>query len=289
MRRLALVILAVAGLLAPATASAQYAIPETTLTAAVAVGDDIVTIGVAAEVGDDIVTPFEVMRVIRLENTAGTRVRVLRGQRGSRNIVHPSDIIAWVDEPRRFFGGNPTGRCGDNQATTPYINANERRIWECVYGLWHEWDFDLVVDVPIVQHQTSDVSRQILREDFDRTLAAYPMSALGLSFVTPIVSDAGENIVLGSAFGPTWYEEIHAKTTATRSWIISNGALNIAENDANDEGMEWTIAAARCGLARLRRLDLTAVFRWLRQHGRPNRGREQGRPARDRVQGMDHQ
>ena len=233
--------LTVAGLV-PATASAQHSVPTNTLIDAISRTDLIVTFDTAVEVGNVVVTPFETMTVLAFEDADGLRVRVARGQSGTSATAHPVRTIAWVDEARYFRPRDPNGSCGF-YPVAPYVNVNGPSIWECLNGLWHRYDFGLSVSQHLQVFPGYTFPGTPIRENFERTIVAYHLDGFRITSQTQGVGDGHENVLYGSLLGNLmWYEERGAKAAATASWRIIDGRLNIAENDADNEGMGWVIA-----------------------------------------------
>jgi hypothetical protein len=124
-------------LVAAAACYGQVALRSTTLAAAAAAGDRYVYVASATgiEVGHLLFTGQETMRVREI---FGTRLTVTRGHEGFAQ-AHASGSRAYVDDRRYFSTKDRFGPCtASAEAVLPVVNIAQKRIFDCIAGVWTE-------------------------------------------------------------------------------------------------------------------------------------------------------
>jgi len=119
------------------------AMTTTTLSAAVALGDKVITVasatGITGRANGAATTllyvDFELMEV---ESITGTIVTVKRGISPTQATAHLSAATVYVGPPGAFYNGNPAGAASTTTAGVyyPAIVPSTREIYNIVGGLW---------------------------------------------------------------------------------------------------------------------------------------------------------
>jgi hypothetical protein len=131
-----------------APALAQTSMSSTTLSAAVAVSDNTVTVasatGITARstsVNTLLYVDQELMEVVSLD---GAVVRVIRGLNRTRVAAHASGATVWFGAPRSFSSADPAGTCtAAATGYSPRIVPSTGSMWYCYSSVWTRYDLDL--------------------------------------------------------------------------------------------------------------------------------------------------
>jgi len=115
----------------------------TTLSAAVALGDKVITVasatGITGRANGAATTllyvDFELMEV---DSVVGTFVFVKRGISPTQQTAHLTASKVWVGPPGAFLNGDPSGAVNTTDAGIyyPAIVPATRQIWDIIGGLW---------------------------------------------------------------------------------------------------------------------------------------------------------
>lgn len=139
MRNFRWLVLLIAVLVGVSTrAQAQTSINDTTLSAAVAVNDNTVSVTSASTIvaGHLLYVDMEAMDVV---SVSGTVITVRRGVEGTLATAHANARIVFSGARQRFYSTNPeAGGFGTCTRTAlqylPWINIREGIIWQCDYA-----------------------------------------------------------------------------------------------------------------------------------------------------------
>lgn len=132
-----------------APAFAQTTMTSTTLSAAVAPGDQRVIVasatGITARSGGAATTflfvDAELMEVV---SVSSTRVTVIRGAGSTKVTSHSSGAAVWVGPPGAFATEDPSGACTAAQTGySPRIVPSTGNIWYCYGSLWTSMESDV--------------------------------------------------------------------------------------------------------------------------------------------------
>jgi hypothetical protein len=126
-------VLLIVGAVAPA--QAQTALNSSTLSAAVGLNDESITVTSAStlEAGQLLVVGREAMQILSVNSTT---IGVSRGQIGTAKMAHPTAALFYSGAKERFGSGSrPLGACTRSaQRYLPYIQLPTGDVWDCPTG-----------------------------------------------------------------------------------------------------------------------------------------------------------
>lgn len=184
-RFLSFVLAPVLALLLTVSASAQTALSETTLAAAVTAGQSFVTVSSAtgATAGGGLYVDREFMRIAD-SYVSGTRIPVVRV---GAAVSHAASVPVYLGPAAAFVTRDYDGSCvAANEDYTPKINTANGNIWECnsVVEKWVN-----LRDLTVVTCQTGPLATGSV--DQSCFTANRPYLVYRINYVTKVAESAG--------------------------------------------------------------------------------------------------
>jgi len=161
-------------LLLPGLGLAQTTMSSTTLSAAVAVGDQEVVVasatGITAYTNTVNTMLFVDREAMAVTSVSGTRIGVYRSQSGSRLTAHASGATVWLGPPAAFYSAAPFGPCTATAVGYhPRVVTSTGELWSCPNSQWQRLEAAAAVGTPntgVTAYEVGDGRKRVTKLSF---------------------------------------------------------------------------------------------------------------------------